>query len=107
MEVEIGQTYLDIWGYQHTINGYVRKGFKQEDKTKVWSASGHFWKKDGTSVRGGHDLVVMSPKGEVAFWKKRIQLIIDNNSTDKLRMVADLMQKMHERIAELEVVYAG
>lgn len=98
MEVELYQTYLDIWGDSHEINGYVRKGFKQEDKTKVWSVKSHFYKKDGKRVGGGHNLVIMSPKGEIAFWKERIRVITLNNPPEKLKLVKDNLQNMRDRI---------
>jgi hypothetical protein len=107
-EVEINKTYLDTWGNSRQIMGYVvirRGGFRGEsdtyDKTKVWSLCGnHYSVKTGKSYNG--QLVQLPPNKELVFWRERIKQIETVNCVDKLKLVSDKLERMRNRVKELE-----
>src|SRR5688572_17118699 len=105
--IQIGKTYMDKWGRKHSILGYVRLergSFGRPDvvdKERVASNSNHFYTKSGLCTTGGVALVMLSPKRELAYWKRRIEEIEAVNSTDKLKLVENELNNMRERIKEL------
>lgn len=103
--IEIGKTYLDIWGGIHVIQGHTRTGghYAEPDKDRVWSLAGeHFFIKSGRATGRGYSLVLLPPEQEIAFFEERIKQIESVNSEDKLKLVAPQLQNMRDRIAELK-----
>ena len=105
--LEIGRSYLDIWGRWHTIQGYVADGHqwpgreKPVDKNRVYCSSCHYDIKTGECGDSTCRLVNLPPAKELAFWKKRISEIEDSNPQDKLKLIKDELQNMHDRVAAL------
>lgn len=97
LKIEIGKVYLDVWGRKHEIMGRA-KGYHSNRKF-FWSSSDHFDEYGKSTSR--HDLVVLEPKAEAAFWTKKIEEIKRLNSEDKLRLVSQGIYNMEQRIREL------
>lgn len=109
--IEVGKTYLDIWGYEHLIRGFVRIGDKRDnkfDETRVWSAQDHFCVETGEGMGDNlyDDLDNTIPaQTHIEFWENRIKQIESVNSEDKLKLIADRLQNMRDRIESLKVNY--
>jgi hypothetical protein len=99
-KIEVGKTYLDIWGRKHLIAGFIK------DSNKIVYSVGGYWFDVKTGKVGketnGHHLVNLPPKKELAFWRERIKQIESVNSADKLKLVKEGLDAMRERIKELE-----
>ena len=107
--LEIGKTYLDIWGERHKIEGHVVTGQRwgrepaPVDVSRVYCASCHYDIKTGMCGDPTCRLVNLPAANELAFWKRRIAEIESVNSADKLKLVKDGLDNMRARIAELTV----
>jgi len=92
MKIEIGNTYLDSWGHQHTIQGLTRN-----NPNHVWSLSSHF-DFNGKNVGGGYNLVVLPPEKEIKHWQDFIKQVEAVNDDNHLKLVKLLLDNMRERI---------
>lgn len=99
--VEIGKDYLDEWGRFHHIYGYCKAG-DVVNKRRVWSLTTHFHIRTGKPVWGGSPLVILPPKQERAFWRKRIAQICKVNNADHVRLIRGNIDAMRRRIEELD-----
>lgn len=95
-KIEIGQTYFDIWCYQHKIHGYTMSYGKLNDKI-VYSPHG-WYNLDGTAYLYGYRLVLLPPNEEIKFWNWWMAQIKSVNSEDKLKIVQRNLDAMQKRI---------